>query len=75
MGTPSAPRETRRITVEVSARLYAAIVAAKVFSGRSISNLTCEGLELVSARYRNRRREGRAARETPVVINTSGDPS
>jgi hypothetical protein len=61
----------RRITVSVPGRLYAAIVAAKVFSGQSIGALTCEGLELVAKRYRQLRLAERESHTTPS--NASSD--
>ena len=71
MTQPSDRRDgRRRITVSVTGRLYAAIVAAKVFSGKSIGALTCEGLELVAQRYRQQRLTEQAAHSIPSAPTT-----
>ncbi|MBI1256573.1 MAG: hypothetical protein GC204_03795 [Chloroflexi bacterium] len=54
----------RRITVSVSADLYASLIVAKTHFRKSLTELTREGLDLIAQRYRRARLAEREAERT-----------
>jgi hypothetical protein len=60
----------RRVTAEISPELYASLTAAKLQTGKPLSQLMREGLMLVARRAREQRDAMRQAAATPSQDET-----